>query len=221
MPRLWFGIAVGAACLLASGLLVSLAKAQVSADPGAVISAYEAARNQRDLDLAMSYFADDATLTQRNTTFAGKADIRKFLEGFLSRARFNTISDRQVGGNRVVWTERVSGPGPESPTRPPQGLYVGGSSPSGFSFGVEAIVQDGKIRSITYLPANQAPLLDASVDGRAQLPASFGLAAILILLLGIMLIASLSLRPTPSAKTASTLRGRMLQDLQGWSAARQ
>jgi hypothetical protein len=219
MSRLRLAIGVGIAFLLASVLLVSLARAQASADPAAIVTAYETARNQRDLDLALSYFSDDATLTQRNTTFVGKVDIRRFLEGFSTRARFNTISDRQVSGNRVVWTERASGPGSEPQTRPPQGLNAGVASLTGFSFGVEAIVQDGKIRSIIYLPANQAPRLDLSADSRAQLPAPVGLVGVLLVLLTIMLVASLGLRR--SATAASTLRGHLLQDLQGWSAARQ
>src|SRR5205823_11612547 len=102
MPRLWLAMGVGVACLVASGVLVTLARAQATGDPAAVIAAYETARNQRDLDLALSYFADDATLTQRNTTFSGKVDIRKYLEGFSTRARFNTVSDRQVNGSRVT-----------------------------------------------------------------------------------------------------------------------
>jgi SnoaL-like domain len=217
MPRLWLAMGVGVACLVASGVLVTLARAQATGDPAAVIAAYEAARNQRDLDLALSYFADDATLTQRNTTFTGKVDIRKFLEGFSTRARFNTVSDRQVNGTRVTWTERASGPGTEPQTRPPQGLNAG-TAASGFTFGVEAVVQDGKIRSITYLPPNQAPRTDPSLDGRAQLPATIGLAAIVAILGGIVLIASVGLQR--GATTASTLRGRLLQGLRGWSAAR-
>jgi hypothetical protein len=219
MPRLWLILGVGVACLVASGVLVSLATAQATGDPAAVIAAYEAARNQRDIDLALSYFADDATLTQRNTTFSGKAEIRRFLEGFSSRARFNTVSDRQVNGGRVTWTERAAGPGGDGQTRPPQGLNVGTASLSGFTFGVEAVVQDGKIRSITYLPPNQAPRTDPIFDGRAQLPASVGLAAVLVLFVGIVLVASLGLRR--GATAASTLQGRLLQGLQGWSAARQ
>ena len=217
MPRLWLAMGVGVACLVASGVLVTLARAQATGDPAAVIAAYEAARNQRDLDLALSYFADDATLTQRNTTFTGKVDIRKFLEGFSTRARFNTVSDRQVNGTRVTWTERASGPGTEPQTRPPQGLNAG-TAASGFTFGVEAVVQDGKIRSITYLPPNQAPRTDPSLEGRAQLPATIGLAAIVAILAGIVLIASVGLQR--GATAASTLRGRLLQGLRGWSAAR-
>jgi SnoaL-like domain len=219
MPRLWLAMGVGAACLVASSVLVTLARAQATGDPAVVIAAYETARNQRDLDLALSYFADDATLTQRNTTFSGKADIRKFLEGFSTRARFNTVSDRQVSGTRVTWTERTSGPGGEPQSRPPQGLTAAAASANAFTFGVEAVVQDGKIRSIIYLPGTQAPRADPSVDGRAQLPASVGLAAILAILVGLMLIASLGLRR--GATAASTLRGRLLEGLQGWSAARQ
>jgi len=219
MPRLWLAMGVGAACLVASGVLVTLARAQATGDPAAVIAAYETARNQRDLDLALSYFADDATLTQRNTTFSGKADIRKFLDGFSTRARFNTVSDRQVNGTRVTWTERASGPGGETQTRPPQGLNAAGATPNGFTFGVEAVVQDGKIRSIIYLPGNQAPRADPSIDGRAQLPAPVGLVVIMAILVGLVLVASVGLRR--GATAASTLRGRLLEGLQGWSAARQ
>ncbi len=219
MPRLWLAMGVGLACLVASGVLVTLARAQASGDPAAVLAAYETARNQRDLDLALSYFADDATLTQRNTTFAGKTDIRKFLEGFSTRARFNTVSDRQVSGNRVTWTERTSGPGTESQTRPPQGFSAGVPGATAFTISVEAIVQDGKIRSLTYLPANQAPRGDLVDDGRAQLPAAVGLGAIVSLFVAIVLVASLGLRRGTTA--ASTLQGRLLHGLQGWSAARQ
>jgi hypothetical protein len=96
---------------------------------------------------------------------------------------------------------------------------VGVASASAFSFGVEAVVQDGKIRSITYLPPNQAPRTDPTFDGRAQLPAYVGLAAVLAMFAVIVLIASLGLRQ--GATAASTLRGRLLRGLQGWSAARQ
>ena len=47
MPRLWLAMGVGVACLVASGVLVTLARAQATGDPAAVIAAYEAARNQR------------------------------------------------------------------------------------------------------------------------------------------------------------------------------
>ena len=69
--RLWLAIGVGIGALMVSAQLASMAKAQAGVDPAAVISAYEVARNRRDIDTALSYFADDATINQRSTTFAG------------------------------------------------------------------------------------------------------------------------------------------------------
>jgi len=89
----------------------------------------------------------------------------------------------------------------------------------GFAVTVEAVVQDGKIQSLSYIFGGPAPRTDPSLAGRAELPASVGLVAVLVLLLGFLLIASLSFgRATP---VASSLRGRLLQDLQGWAAARE
>ena len=67
-----------------------MATAQGGVDPAAVIAAYETARNRRDIDGALSYFADDATISQRATNFTGKDDIRKYLEGISTRARFRS-----------------------------------------------------------------------------------------------------------------------------------
>ena len=84
-----------------------MARAQASVDPAAVITAYEMARNRRDVDTALSYFADDAVINQRSTSFNGKDEIRKFLDGVAARARFIVVSDRRISGNRVSWTERL------------------------------------------------------------------------------------------------------------------
>src|ERR1700716_4559206 len=104
------GVGIGA--LMVSAQLASMAKAQAGADPAAVISAYEMARNRRDIDTALAYFADDATINQRSTTFAGKDEIRKFLDGISARSRFVVVSDRRVSGNHVTWTERAGTQGP-------------------------------------------------------------------------------------------------------------
>jgi hypothetical protein len=203
------------------------------------------ARNRRDLDTALSYFADDATISQRTTTFSGKDDIRKFLEGVSNRARFVVISDRHSNGNRVTWTERSGGTGATgqaagSQSQPPPagapGLTSGAAAnagvnanppsvsgnsanASGFVVTVEAIVQDGKIRSVAYLAAAAPGRIDPALEGRAQLPASVGLGAVLALMLAMLMLGSIRLRG--SAPSNSSLRGRMMQDLQGWSAARQ
>ena len=232
MVRLWLVMLVGAALVVGSGVVSSLAKAQSGTDPAAVVTAYEMARNRRDLDAALAFFADDATIVQRNTTYTGKEEIRKFLEAVSTRSRFIVVSDRRTNGNRVTWTERSGGgateqQGPAVPpnqtgTRSITGQSVTaapGVTVASFTTTVEAQVQDGKIRSVTYLTPNQPARLDPSLEGRAQLPATAGLAAVGVVMLGVLMVASLSFRRRLA--TSSSLRGRMLPALQGWSAARQ
>ena len=137
MLRLWLAMGVGVACLMASGVVASLARAQASADPAAVITAYEMARNRRDVDTALSYFADDAVINQRSTTFTGKDEIRRFLDGVSARARFIVVSDRHVTGNHVNWTERSGSATNEQQPRPGSGsrsvvkTTASGSMPQG------------------------------------------------------------------------------------------
>jgi hypothetical protein len=231
--RVWVGLSFGVAALLLSGLVATtMAGAQSGPDPTAVILAYEAARNRRDFDTALSYFADDATVSQRATTFSGKEEIRKFLDGASTRARSTVVADRHTSGNRVAWTERSAGqtgsqagigPGGGGPvstvaTQNGQGLSATGSAPT-FTLNVEAVVQDGKIRSVAYLSPNQAARIDPALEGRAQLPATAGLGAVAILVLTVLMVASMGLRG--AGPGTSTLRGRMLRDLRGWNAARQ
>src|SRR5438105_13573719 len=180
MLRLWLVMGVGVACLMASGVVASLARAQASADPAAVITAYEMARNRRDVDTALSYFADDAVINQRSTTFNGKDEIRKFLDGVAARARFIVVSDRRISGHRVSWTERSGSSNGEPQTRPSGGFGSGSlATPGAFTVNVEAVVQDGKIQSLSYLFGAQVARTDPSLDGRSQLPAGVGLAAVL------------------------------------------
>jgi hypothetical protein len=246
MLRVWLAMAIGAATLMVSGLIATMARAQAGADPAAVITAYEMARNRRDLDAAVSYFSDDATISQRTTTFSGKDEIRKFLDGVSTRSRFVVVSDRHSSGNRVTWTERSGVQGPGQPTSA-QSQPVTGQSQSAagqtqagtgqsqslnsalaasngpntntFLVNVEAVVQDGKIRSVAYLTATGPGRIDPSLDGRAQLPATAGLGAVLVVMLGMLMVGSLGLRRR--APGSSSLRGRLIEDLQGWTAARQ
>jgi hypothetical protein len=217
MLRVWLAFAFGIAALVLSGVVASMATAQAGADPAAIITAYETARNQRDIDTALSYFADDATVNQRSTTYSGKDEIRKFLDSISTRSRFSVVSERRTLGNRVTWTERAGGQGPGQS----QGQALNGplANPQAFQISVEAIVQDGKIRSLSYLPAAQPLRADSALDGRAQLPASVGLAAVLAVLLSVVMITSTGLRRR--AREASSLQGRLMQDLRGWTAARQ
>jgi len=246
MPRLWFALLVGALLVVGSGVVANLARAQSSGpDPASVVAAYEGARNRRDVDAALAYFADDAQVIQRNTTYSGKDEIRKFLEAIATRSRFVVVSDRHASGNHVMWTERSGVQGADQPQGPavqqsqqvrPPGLTgngvsatagTGGTSSAGgtagtvasFTVSVEAIVQDGKIRSVNYITGSAPARLDPSLEGRAQLPATVGLAAVGLVMATVLLAASLSFRRGLSAP--SSLRGGLLQDLQGWSAPRQ
>jgi len=243
MLRVWLAMIAGASFLVVSGVIASMARAQSSGDPSAVVTAFEMARNRNDTDAALSYFADNAVITQRNTTFSGKDEIRKYLDTFSTRSRYVVVSDRHISGNIVTWTERMSLQLPDPSSRPTTGQsgipgsgFSGrpgvpgqggnaaanaqtGGVQNGFAVSVEAVVMDGKIQSMAYVFGGQALRPDPALDGRAQLPAGIGLAAVAAVLLGVLLIGSMSFgRAAPGA---SSLRGRLMQDLQGWSAARQ
>lgn len=213
------GLAFGALLLLLSGVVASVgssikAQAQPSGDPAAVVAGFEQARNRRDIDAALAYFADDATIIQRNTTFSGRDEIRRFLEGAAARSRFVVVADRQVAGDQVTWTERSGGAlgSPSAAQQQGQGL-------GGFTTTVEATVQDGKIKSLAYTGFGQAVSPPLAVDSRGQVPAPLGPAAVVLLLGGVLLVASAGAHRASGA--SSRLRGRLLQDLRGWAAARQ
>ena len=202
---------LGVVVLLLNGVVSSMVSAQTSpSDPEAVITGYEMARNRRDVDAAMGYFADDATIVQRNTSFSGKDEIRRFLEASAGRSRFVVVTDRHSVGNQVTWTERAGGGlGTQSQV---QGL-------PGFQVTVQATVQDGKIKTIVYSPFGQQAQTPVVIDNRGQVPAVFGLGSVLVVLLGVVLLASAGAGRAVGAP--SRLRGRLMQDLQGWAAARQ
>src|ERR1041385_7923444 len=108
MLRIWLAMIAGAAFLVSSGVIASMARAQPTADAATVVSAFDVARNQHDPDTALSYFADNAVITQRNTTFSGKDEIRKYLDTVTTRSRYVVVSDRRASGNIVTWTDRKS-----------------------------------------------------------------------------------------------------------------
>jgi hypothetical protein len=202
-----------------------MARAQPSVDPLAVVTAYETARNNRDLDAALACFGDSAVVTQRNTTFTGRDEVRRFLEGAISRPRLVSMADSQVTGNHVSWVERSgpissgtaqSSPGTSQMRVPGFGGAFGGSS--SFAVNVDAVVQDGKIQSLEYTFGGQPTRTDTVLDGR-QLPAVVGLGTVLLVLLGFFVIVWTGLGR--AAPVASSLQGRLMQDLRGWAAARE
>jgi ketosteroid isomerase-like protein len=241
MLSLWLLLAAGAGFLVTSAVIANMARAQPTVDPATVVAGFESARNNHDLDTAMSYFADNAVITQRNASFTGKDEIRRYLDSVSARSRYVVVSDRHTSGNLVTWTERATLQGPDPGGRPvtaaaggqnagAPGFYGRGgagqaqsaaslAAQTAFAVNVEAVVLDGKIQSLAYVFGNQVVRTDAALDGRAQLPATVGLAAVLALSLGALLIASIGFGRRSSG--SSSLRGRLMQDLQGWAAARQ
>jgi hypothetical protein len=176
------------------------AQAQVP-EAMAVVTAYEMARNRGDLDVAVTYFADDGTLTQRSTTYTGRDEIRRYLQAATARGRFVVISNRRLNGNQLTWTERPAS-----------------QNVNGVEVTVEAVVQDGKIKALAYNGTLAPARSELSVDGRAQLPALLGMASVVLLLGGLILLTSTGLPHTSLPQ--SRLRGRLMQDLQVWRAAR-
>jgi ketosteroid isomerase-like protein len=197
---------------------VSLAGAQ-SNDSAAVITAFETARNRHDVDAALSYFADDAQISFRGTVYSGKADMRRFLDTS-TRARTAQVTDRVTSGNQITWTERTpiqnTGQTSSAQTRSITGTPT---TNGGFVISAEAVVQDGKIRSLTYALGAAAARSDVALEGRAQLPAVAGLGAVLLIVFGVVVGSSMRVRSASPAP--STLRGKLMSDLRGWSAARQ
>jgi hypothetical protein len=201
VPIKRLGLAVTLLLVLCASI-VSIVFAQPANDPSSVVAAFEAARNRGDIDAALAYFTDDATITQRTSVFTGKDDIRRFLQSASARGRTVQVTNRRGSGGQVTWLER-----------PPQGQNL-----NPFEVSVQAVVQDGKIKSLVYNAAIATARSDTGADGRGELPALLGLGAVLLVLSGVVLVASTNIgRPGMSQ---SRLRGRLLHDLRGWRAER-
>jgi hypothetical protein len=198
-------VAYALCCVLVLGILaapVVAAQASVqTTDPAAVVTAYEMARNRGDVDQAVALFADDATLTQRSTTFTGPEEIRRYLQNATGRGRFVVISNRKTNGNQLSWTERAAG-----------------QNINGIEVSVEAIVQDGKIKALSYNGTPFAPRVEPNLEGRSQLPALLGLGSVVAVLSGVVLVASAGFGHASSGE--SSLRGRLMNDLRVWRSAR-
>jgi hypothetical protein len=197
LPRLVVALGLGLLCASLGG---SVAAAQAG-EPAAVVTAYEMARNRGDLDIAASYFADDGTLQQRSTVYTGKQEILRYLQAAAGRGRFVVISNRKLNGNALTWLERPAG-----------------QNINGIEINVEATVHDGKIKSLSYNGVAAPVRSEANAEGRSPLPALLGMAAVVLVISGLILVVSTGL---PHSRTPqSSLHGRMLQDLRVWRAAR-
>jgi ketosteroid isomerase-like protein len=172
--------------------------AQPAADPGSIVDGLEQARLRRDFDGALSYFAEDATVTDRGSqVYRGKDEIRRYFQLVASRGRQPAVVNRRVNGDRVLWTERAAG----------QTSLI-------FELSAEAIVRDGKVRSLSFAAAGTAGRPDPNADGRTTLPSFVGLGAVLVTLLGLVTLSSGlgGARPRPDSR----LKGRLLDQLGAW-----
>src|SRR5256885_11390793 len=93
---------VCALCLIALqltlGAAIAAAQVRQPSEAVTVVTAYEMARNRGDIDAALAYFADDATLVQRNTVYSGRDEIRRYLESSIGRGRFVVVANRRLLG---------------------------------------------------------------------------------------------------------------------------
>jgi hypothetical protein len=197
---------VGLAALTALAAPAPPLAAQVS-DPPVVIDAFERARNAQNVDAALAQFADDASITIEGRTpqsFRGKDEIRRFLLVTVGRSVPRLTSSRHVAGNTVTWTERVQG-----------------QLPTMLDLSVEAMVRDGKIRSIVYRLGAPAAQTGATGAAPVALPAPLlgSLIVVGVCLLAVVL-RTLLVGSRSRGRPGSRLRGRLLAELDQWQLAR-
>jgi hypothetical protein len=78
-------------------------------DPAAVMDAYTAAINAGDVEGALKFVAEDAVYDRPAGQFQGKEQVRGFVEGLIARqAKVELLGERQVDGERVSWSSRVT-----------------------------------------------------------------------------------------------------------------
>jgi limonene-1,2-epoxide hydrolase len=108
-------------------------------DPTRVIDEYIAAINAHDVEKALQFVAEDAVYSPEGNQIKGKEEIRQFIEDNLAQlVSVERVGEYKVDGERVSWTER--------------GLFKNpfpGGTPIEVVTDLEAIVQNGKIVSLT------------------------------------------------------------------------
>lgn len=99
----------------------------------AVIKNYVDARNAKNVDAAMAFFADDAFYTNPfGAKYTGKTDIRSIVQHDADTGTQFELSNVQVTGSKVTFHLN---------------FVVGGNPARGYDF--EAVVQGDKITSMT------------------------------------------------------------------------
>jgi len=180
-------------------LLVHAAHAQ-GANPSGVIFKYEESWGNRNINAALDQFADNAVITlqdARTRTLTGTYQIREFLEAAALGSPPVVTSARQVDGTTVSWSERTE---------------VNGQVLSSAELTVQAVVEDGKIRSLVYRPGTLVRGPGRSATDMTPESAATALAALLLFGLGLLSLAS----ARSHHRSGSHLRGRLVRHLRGW-----
>ena len=93
-------------------LLISLTSCNPTPDPESVVNSWNDALNIGDVEAALDYLEDDATVTiipppaGMSGIFTGKEQIRGWYEGNTALNGFNEIIELQVSGDKVTWTSK-------------------------------------------------------------------------------------------------------------------
>ena len=180
-------------------LLVHAASAH-SVTPSVVVDSYERAWGLQDVDGALALLADDAVITfqdPRVRSLTRRQQIRDFLEGASLQGAPALTMTRQVDANQVTWSERLEG-------------HVLNTA----EVTVQAIVEDGKIQSLVYRSGNL--IRGPGGPAVAATPEWAGAVLAAVALLGFGLLSLASVRS--HVRAGSNLRGRLMADLQHWSA---
>jgi hypothetical protein len=122
------------------------------------MDAYDLALNAGDVDGALALFADDAVLTTGQGQFAGKEQIRTWLEGLVAQNDRIEVAGRQADGGKVTW----------------QNMFFRADLPAlnnePLEAQAEAVVEDGKIKTFSSIltDASQAKLQAATEAAAAS-----------------------------------------------------
>ena len=191
--RLIRALALVAAATL---LMVHGAGAQGVGDPPAVIQAFEQARSDGNLEVALQQFSPGAVLkVDQGATrvFRGRDEIRGFLETLEPTSTLALTTGLHLDGQRVLWSE-----------------MVGAQSANPLALTGEATIADGKISTLTYRAGTLvAPQGQTSASAGGHCSAVMVLGALALLGLGLVSLVSVrSRRPSDSA-----MRGRQISAL--------
>jgi hypothetical protein len=191
-------------CLVVCGLLIVVttgcaaapAPSGSTAEAGAVVEAFLAARAARDLEATMAAFDEVPELrSSQGINWSGRDAVRAIMAYRLLDTY--TLGDRHVVGNTVTWTEHV------------RRTIASGSPPANFDEDVEAVVVRGRIKSlVTYLGGMRLPpTVTATVPEPAPNPLVLPLSiALLVLAVLIWPRAAAEPRRVPSGALLSGLR---------------